>query len=112
MRERLRAVEIITIPGQALDDDRLGRLTEALPGAALAYNQQTGTAAVHLVVDATSQAQAVRAASRTLHAAARDTLGQAVPFAGIRLAWPGKDPVRVMPELVGITEIAALLGAL
>ncbi|RCG19028.1 hypothetical protein DQ384_38510 [Sphaerisporangium album] len=102
-------VEIIITP-RHLDDQQLGQLAEALVGAAFTYDQDTGTVSVRVAVNAKTQAEAVRAASARFAEVARTTLGEVVPYVGIRVARGDNDPAPRGPELVGYTEIAALLG--
>lgn len=104
-------VEVITSPGQDLNDDQLGRLTETLPAAAFTYNKETHSVGIRFPVDARTQAEAVRIASKRITEAARQVFDDVIPFLGIRIARGDKDLVPAFPEIVGYIEIAAIIGA-
>ncbi|MEU8378860.1 hypothetical protein [Streptosporangium sp. NPDC048865] len=104
-------IQVTSVTPDPLTDDQRAALTTALPGfPAIADNSATRGLTIEFTVEATTQAAAVRAASRAITDASREALGEVLPFLGIRAGRGDREPVAVVPELVGYIEIALVLG--
>ena len=105
-------VEFTSVTSDTLTEDQREALALALPGfAVLTDDEATRHIIVTFDVEAPTHREAVSKASKALTGAAREVLGSPIPFLGIAAARGDAPQKRVVPELVGYIEIAAILAA-
>ncbi|WP_143020327.1 hypothetical protein [Sinosporangium album] len=104
-------VEVTLISRAPLAEEHRDRITTALSGPVIiADDNRNGTMSITFRVRAESRDRAVFEASSALTDAARQTLGDILPFLGISAGRDGGTASELAPSLVGYIEISTLLG--
>ncbi|MBP2704419.1 hypothetical protein JOL79_11400 [Microbispora sp. RL4-1S] len=102
--------EVTSVTPEALTEDQREALALALPGfSTITDDEMTRSVIIAFDVEARTPREAAARASKALTDAARQALGDVLPFLGIRAGRGDTAPKPAMPELLGYAEIATVL---